>query len=903
MLKGTSKIFSLFFIGLLCLFIFGYIQTNAQTNSGKHRNKIHKTEIDSSRIKDSIAKMTMWLHFQDSLAVVRRADSMKVVAAKAKADSDKLNLAVPREYEIAEEPKVVGAQHMDVAVLLLISGLTKGDKVEIPGQKITDAIKSIWKQGLFEDVQIYAEKIDGKKIYLTIQVVEKPRLSKFTFIGVKKSEANKLRDEIKLVRGKVVTDFLLADIKLTILHHFTEDGYNNVKVDITEKTDTTFANSVFLFIKIDRGHRIKIDDIVFHGNSSISSGKLRRAMKDTKRKRFYSIFHSSKLIPDDYAADKDKIIEKYNAKGYRDAKIVKDTIYKSEVPNRVAIDITLNEGHRYYFGNITWVGNSKYSSKMLTNILAIKKGDIYNGTLLNERLTMNPNGTDISSLYMDNGYLFFQVNPVEVNVHNDTIDMEMRIYEGTQARVNNVTVTGNDKTSDKVIMRQLRTLPGELFRRSDIIRTQRELGALGYFDPEKISINPIPHPEDGTVDINYGVVEKSSDQIELSGGWGGGLGFVGTAGISLKNFSAANIFHKDAWRPIPTGDGEEVSLRFQSNGLPYQSVNLSFVEPWVGGHKPNSLSVTLFTTTESNGQPSSSPSRQAINIKGASLGFGKPLKIPDDYFTWFNFINYQYYTVKNYGTSFIFANGFANSISWKTQLTRNSADPNIYATYGSNIKISGEWTLPYSAFKNENYADESPEQKYKFLEFQKYKFTGNWYTNITNWANKENEGKLAHNFVLNANVAFGLMSYYNASLGYCPFNRFYMGGSGLSGYSLIDGREVVAMRGYNDGSLSPSTGGVAVAKYKLELRYPISLNASATVYVLAFVDAGNTWSSVKQFNPFSVYRSAGPGVRIFLPMFGLLGFDYGWRFDDVPGNPTMPRSQFVFSIGQNLGEL
>jgi outer membrane protein insertion porin family len=504
---------------------------------------------------------------------------------------------------------------------------------------------------------------------------------------------------------------------------------------------------------------------------------------------------------------------------------------------------------------------------------------------------------------MDNGYLFFQVNPVEINVHNDTIDLEMRIYEGTQARINNVTVTGNDKTSDKVIMRQLRTLPGDLFRRSDVIRTQRELGQLGYFDPEKMTVNPVPHPEDGTVDINYGVMEKSSDQIELSGGWGGGLGFVGTAGITLKNFSVANIFSKDAWRPIPTGDGEELSLRFQSNGLPYQSVNLTFVEPWVGGHKPNSLSTTIFTTTESNGLPSGDPGRQSINIKGLSIGYGIPLKFPDDYFTLFQYVNYQYYTVNNYGSEFIFANGVANSISYKLQLTRNSADPNIYATYGSNIKISGEWTPPWSYILHENALTESPQNQYRLLEFQKYKFTGAWYTNITNWANKESQGKLAHNFVLYTYAGFGLMGDYNPEIGNCPFNRFYMGGSGLTGYSLIDGREIIAMRGYDDASLSPTTGAVACAKYTMELRYPISLNASATVYVLGFVDAGNSWGTLAQFNPFSLYRAAGPGVRIFLPMFGLLGFDYGWRFDNVPNNLTMARSQFIFTIGANLGEL
>jgi len=834
-------------------------------------------------------------------ALVNKNDS---TLSKTNPDSNKLNLAAPKEYEIAEQPKVIGAQHMDISVLLLIAGLNKGEKIQVPGSKITDAIKNIWKQGLFEDVQIYETKIEGKKIYLTISVVEKPRLSKYTFVGLTKGETNKLKDELKLVRGKVVTDYLLADIKQTIIAHFIEGGYSNVKLSITEKPDTTFANSVILYINVDRGARIKIENITFYGNKFLTEGQLRRAMKDTKRKRWYGIFHSSKLIPDDYASDKQKVVDKYNSIGYRDAKIVKDTVYKSDVPNRVNIDITVDEGNRYYFGNITWLGNSKYPSKLLSNILGIHKGDVYNASLMNERLTMNPSGSDVSSLYMDNGYLFFQVTPVEINVHNDTIDLEMRIYEGTQATINNVTVTGNDKTSDKVIMRQLRTLPGELFRRSDVIRTQRELGQLGYFDPEKMTVNPVPNPTDGTVDINFGVQEKSSDQIQLSGGWGGGLGFVGTAGIKLANFSVANIFNKDAWRPIPTGDGEQLSLSFQSNGLPYQSANLTFVEPWVGGHKPNSLSTTFFTTTESNGEPASSGDRESVNIKGISVGYGIPLKFPDDYFTLFQYINYEYYTVDNYGSAFIFANGYANSLSYKLQLTRNSADPNIYQTYGSNIKLSGEWTPPYSAFEGgHDFADETPDQKYKLLEFQKYKFTAAWYTNITNWANKESEGKLAHNVVLYTYAGFGLMGDYNSEIGACPFNRFYLGGSGLTGYSLINGEEIVALRGYDQGSLSATTGAVSVAKYTVELRYPISLNASATVYILAFCDAGNSWSTLSQFNPFSLYRAAGPGVRIFLPMFGLLGFDYGWRFDNVPSNPTMERSQFIFTIGQNLGEL
>ncbi|HTB07186.1 MAG TPA: POTRA domain-containing protein, partial [Bacteroidia bacterium] len=447
-----------------------------------------------------------------ALALFVCASFITSAQVKVGGDTNTTDLNSPKEYIIGDVT-VTGADHMDKNVLILISGLTIGDKIQIPGQKTVDAIKNIWKQGLFEDVQVFETKVVGDKIYLNISVVERPRLSKFTFIGVSKGEASDLRDKIKLVRGKVVTDYLLADVKQTIMEHLKGKGFLNASVVITERADSSLANSVILFIDVRRGAKVKIQDIFFHGNTALTEGQLRRAMSETKRKRWYSIFHSSKLVADDYADDKEKIIAKYNSKGYRDARILKDTIYKVN-PERINIEITIAEGKQYHFGSITWVGNSKYSSAQLSAVLAINKGDVYDASLLNERLTMNPNGNDVTSLYMDNGYLFFQVTPVEVNVHNDTIDMEIHIYEGNQATVNNVTVTGNDKTNDKIVMRQIRTQPGDLFRRSDVIRTQRELSQLGYFDAEKMSVTPVPNPADGTVDINYGVVEKSSDQIE-----------------------------------------------------------------------------------------------------------------------------------------------------------------------------------------------------------------------------------------------------------------------------------------------------------------------------------------------------------------------------------------------------
>ncbi len=820
----------------------------------------------------------------------------------------KIDYANPKEYIIGEIT-VTGAEHMDKNVLTLISGLSVGDKVTVPGDKITDAIKNIWKQGLFEDVKIYATKIENDKIYLDIDVTERPRLSKFTFRGLTKGEASDIRDKIKLVRGKVVTDYLLADIKEEIRDYFISDGYSDATVNILEKPDSVLLNSVVLFINVKRGAKIKIQDIIFHGNTVLTDAQLHRAMKETKEKRLYNIFHSSKLIMDDYNDDKQKIIAKYNSKGYRDAKIVKDTIYKNPVvPNRINIEITISEGNKYYFGNITWIGNAKYPSKVLSNILGIKKGDVYNSQLLNERLNLNPNGVDVSSLYMDNGYLFFQVTPVEVDVHHDTIDLEIHITEGSQARVNNVTVTGNDKTNDKIIYRQIRTQPGDLFRRSDVMRTERELSQLGYFDPEKMNVIPTPNPEDGTVDINYIVTEKSNDQISLSGGWGGGLGLVGTLGLTLNNFSVANCFQKGAWRPLPTGDGQVISVQFQSNGLPYQSLNLSFTQPWVGGKHPNSLSVSAYTTTESNGEPIGSSAIEYINIKQLSVGFGLPLKFPDDYFMLTQSVNFQYYTVYNYGALFpLFANGNARSISYKIMLQRNSVDRPIFETSGSTLKLSAELTPPWSQLghalfgNSSNYADLPPNQKYSWLEFQKYKFTDAWFTKITNF--RDHQDHKAHNLVLYTKVGFGIMGYYNPTIADCPFNRFYMGGGGLTGYSILDGREIIALRGYDDASLSPLDGAVSCAKYTMELRFPISLNDQATVWVLAFIDAGNSWATVNQFNPFSLYRAVGPGVRISLPMFGLLGFDYGWRLDNVPGNLSMARSQFVFTIGKDLGEL
>ncbi len=803
----------------------------------------------------------------------------------------------PAEYEIGGVT-ISGAGSLDNSVLLSIAGLYVGDKIKVPGDNIATAIKNIWKEGFFEDVQIVATQIQGKNIFLEIQVKERPRLSKFSFKGLKKGEVDDLKDKLGLNRGKVVTENLIVTTKNATLEHLIDKGYKNATVTVTQQKDSALVNSVILYIDAHKGPKIRIREVNFHGNANLKSGKLRRAMKDTRRKRWHAIFNTHTLLESKYEEDKKKVIEKYLSKGYRDAKIVKDSIYK--IKDRfIGIDIYVNEGKKYYFRKITWVGNSKYSSKELDKTLGIKRGEVFDQAKLESRLMGNPNGTDISSLYMDDGYLFFQVSPAEVLVEGDSIDMEIRIYEGKQATINKVTVKGNTKTNDHVIMREIRTRPGQLFRRSDIIRSQRELSVLGYFNTEHLGVNPVPHPENGTVDIEYQVEEKSSDQLELSGGFGQNR-VVGSLGVSFNNFSARNFFKKGAWQPLPAGDGQRFSVRAQSNGLYYQSLNMSFTEPWLGGKKPNSFSITPYVNRITNGRTSEDPLFGELRIWGLSVGLGRRKKFPDDFFIAQYELNYQYYTLHNYQSVFSFTNGFANDFNMKYILSRNSVDDFIYPKSGSHLSLSAQATPPWSFLtgkSNADYSLMSSQEKYRLLEYYKIKFTSAWYT------------RLAGKLVLYTKLGYGWLGYYNKSLGLTPFQRFYLGGSGLTGYNPLDGREIIALRGYDDGQVfnyqrpQNNPGGASIVKYTSEVRYPISLNPSATVFVLAFAEAGNSWENISDFKPFDVKRSAGVGVRFFLPMFGQLGFDYGWRFDDIPFRPGMQTSQFHFTIGANLGEL
>lgn len=823
-----------------------------------------------------------------------------------------LDYTAPKTYQIGGI-QVKGADYTDQNVVRLLSGLTVGDKIQVPGDKTTDAIKALWKQGLFENIKIYKEKIIGNEIFLIIEVTERPRLSKYTFKGkVKKNEADDIRNKVRLVKEKVVTDYTIGYIKNVVKDFYADKGYYNTSVNVISEPDRTAKTPhVILTIDVDKGSKVRIENLIFHGNTVFKEGKLRRKMKDSKPYRKWNIFNSGKFLEENVEKDLPNIVDKYNSKGYRDARILKDTFYFVS-HNRVNVEVFIEEGHRYYFGNFKWFGNTKYRSGQLDTILNIKKGDVFDQSHLEQKLFMNPNGYDISSLYMDDGYLFFQVTPQESRIHNDTIDFDIHVYEGKQATINKVTVKGNDKTNDHVIYREIRTKPGQLFRRSDIIRTQRELAQLGYFDPEKLNVIPTPNPADGTVDIEYIVEEKPNDQIQLSGGWGGGR-VIGTLGVTFNNFSTRNFFKREAWKPLPTGDGQRLSIQAQTNGIFYQSYNISFTEPWFGGKKPNSLTVSAFHSSFSNGEKKTikiddvktlNPNRSVMNIIGGSVGFGKRLKWPDDFFSMYSSLNYNYYDLFQY-PYFILATGYANDINLGLNISRNSVDAPIFPKNGSNITFTGKWAPPYSAFNKKNYSDLSLGERYRFIEYQKYKLTAEWFTQLT--SKRAAEGKEARNLVLRTKIGYGFLGWYNKSVGVSPFERFYLGGSGLSGFQNFVAREIIALRGYKDNSLSEGVGDPICARYTMELRYPISLNPQATIFVLGFAEAGNSWSNYKTFNPFQVKRSAGVGLRIFLPMFGLLGLDYGWGFDQVKGNidPSNGngKGQFHFTIGAMLGEL
>ncbi|MFM7016935.1 MAG: outer membrane protein assembly factor BamA [Bacteroidota bacterium] len=806
-------------------------------------------------------------------------------------NEDLIDYANPKEYELGGVT-VSGVQFLDESVLITLTGLTVGEKYKIPGDKLSTSIENLWKQGLLSDIKIYVTKIIDGKIFLEFRIKELPRLSKFTFQGANKSEADKLREKLSLVKGKIINENLIQTTRNITKDYFVEKGYLFTDVSVkTEKDTTASANSQLMIITISGKKKVKINKVHFEGITAFSEKSLKRKMKGTKEKAFYKIFTNSKYTEEGLEKDKEKILAKYTAIGYRDAHFESDSIAKF---NDKSIDVYLkiNEGAKYYIRDIHWIGNTKYSTAALQEILNIKKGDIYNQQRIEEGLYLSQSGRDISSLYMDDGYLFFSITPVEVKIDGDSIDLEMRIYEGKQAVISNITISGNTKTNDKVILREIRTMPGQLFNRSDIIRTQRQLAQLGYFDQEKLNVNPKPNPATGTVDVEYIVEERPSDQLELSGGWGGGAGVVGTLGVSFNNFSIKNVPKRSTWTPLPSGDGQKLSIRFQSNGRYFQSYNMSFTEPWLGGKKPNSLTISAFRSVQSDGLKLSDPNRSDLTISGGAVGLGRRLKWPDDYFTLYHELSFQNYALNQWTGTFLYTDGSSNNLSFSQTIARNSVDGFVWIRSGSQLNFTVQLTPPFSLFDDKiDYKNAKPTEKYKWLEYHKWKFSA---------ANYKSVGK----FVLYSKAQFGFLGFYNKAIGQSPFERFYVGGDGLSGYSL-DGREIIALRGYDNNSITPkingsNIGGTAYDKFTVEMRFPISLNPSATIYTLGFIEGGNNYLGMKNFNPFSLKRSAGVGVRIFLPMFGLLGLDWGYGFDDIDGAKVYSGSNFHFTIGQQF---
>jgi len=830
------------------------------------------------------------------------------------AQSNKLNqldYSKPKTYEIGGIT-ISGIKYLDHNALVHLSGLKVGETIEVPGDKITNAVTKLWKHGLFGDVKITATSITDDKIFLDIYLQERPRLSKFEFEGINKSQAEDLRDEVQLVRGTQVTDDMINVAKGQIKKYYIEKGFYNIDITTTQQEDSLMPNTVILTFNINKNSRVKIQEIQIDGNEVLTDNRLRRSMKDTKQKTWYNIFKSSKYIESKYKDDQNKLIAKYNEQGYRDAEIVWDTIYPIS-DKRLILKMKVQEGNQYFFRNVSWVGNTKYPAEYLNHQLGIAKGDVFDQAVLDKRLFGEENA--VSALYLDRGYLFFNAIPVEVNVENDSIDLEIRIYEGEQARINKVTVTGNTRTNDHVIMREIWTKPGELFSRSDIIRTTRELANLGYFDAEKLDVKPVPNPADGTVDIEYIVEERPSDQIELSGGWGAGM-VIGTLGLTFNNFSLRNITNFDTYTPLPSGDGQKLSLRGQTNGKYYQSYSLSFTEPWLGGKKPNSFTFSLYYTKRNESSYSyysSNTSDDNMKIFGASVGLGRRLQWPDSYFTLYNELSYQRYILDNYNY-FLITDGICNNLNFTTVLGRNSISQPLYPRSGSNISLSLQITPPYSLFKKDDFwelsytekkeiinesggdedtytdaiSDEENARHYQFIEYHKWKFKSEWYNQIIG------------DLVLRTNIEFGYLGSFNSNWGDSPFEYFEVGGDGMSGFSYYYGTDVIPVRGYENQSLSVDPQSNVYNKYTFELRYPITLNPSATIYALAFLEAANSWNKINEYSPFDVYRSAGVGVRFWLPMFGLIGVDWGYGFDDVPNNSGANGSQFGFTIGQQF---
>lgn len=798
-----------------------------------------------------------------------------------------LDYTNPKEYEIGGV-NVTGSKYSDANAIISISGLRVGSTIRLPGPEIPKALKSLWNLRLFTDVRIIQDKTVGDVVFLEIQVQERPRLANYSYQGIKKSQHDPLNDAIKdyLPKGGIVTENLKVGAARVIEKYFLNKGFLDAQVDIREVNDTARVNSVNLVFDIDLGDKIKIQNIDIVNNVAVKDKKVLSKLKKTKEKS--RIFAASKFIRDDFEKDKIELIKYYNTIGYRDARVLGDSIWRDE-KGLLRMAIRIEEGNRYYFRNLTWKGNSVYDTTVLNQVLGIQAGDIYNQELLEDRLRFSKEGRDVSTLYMDNGYLFFNVDPVEVAIEGDSIDLELRIFEGPQATIDKVVVKGNDRTHEHVIRREVRTLPAEKFSRSDIIRSQRQIINLGYFNQETLGINTPVNPERGTVDIEYTVEEKPSDQLELSAGWGGNRRVIGTLGVSFNNFSVRNILNKSAWRPLPMGDGQRVSIRAQSNGEFFQSYNVSFTEPWLGGRKPNSFSIAGFYNRFAFGSRTFG-NFQSFNIIQGSASFGTRLKWPDDNFVSSTALNLQTLRLNDWTQGLFRADngeivsaGEYFNYSIRQTISRTTVSDPIFPRSGSSVTLSVQATPPYSLFNpGKDYTDLNTQERFRLLEYHKWRFDADFYNTIV--------GKLT----LKASVRMGMLGFYNRNIGTSPFERFQVGGDGINNQQFgFAGVDIISMRGYEinqlEANLDPSGGTSATPifdKFTVELRYPLSLNPSSTIYVHAFAQGGNTWRRLRDFNPFDLKRSAGFGMRVFLPMFGVLGFDYGIGFDK-PGDRTL----------------
>ena len=819
-----------------------------------------------------------------------------------------------RQKYLIDSIEVTGLKSFNPQTVISYSGLRKGQTIQFPGDQVSSVINKLWNLDLFSDINFYAKNITEKSITLQIEIEELPTLNEVKINGIKKNKIQNILKETELDKGKKLSESFLTNTKNYIINKFKKEGYLNTKINIRNIEDSTQVNTLNLLINIDKGERVKIRDINFKGNEKFKGKSLVSKLKNIKEKKFYRFWKKSKYIPDEFTEDKENLIDFFKEKGYRDARILNDTVIINK-DNTLTINFEVEEGNRYYFGNIDFIGNAAYTDRQLATVLGIKKGDTYNGILLKERIAddTKPDGEDLTNLYQNSGYLFSNINAVEVSAENDTINFEIRVTEGKLASFNKITVVGNDKTNDHVIFRELRTKPGELYSKDKVVRTVRELGQLGFFDAEQITPDfKNVDPNAGTVDIEFGLIEAGASQIELQGGYGGG-GFIGTLGFSFNNFSMRNIFNKESYKPVPSGDGQRLSLRLQSSQF-YNTYSFTFVEPWLGGRQPVQFSTSLSKTNQFRydfftGRADKS---QSFEISSISVGLAKRLTVPDDYFLLSQAISYQYFNLNNYFTGlFTFGNGVSNNINYTVTLSRNNTYTNpIFPLGGSNFSISGKFSPPYSLFNKVDYSaleneaefqtinaigqrvpDQSKidQEKFKFLEFYKIKFSGSWFTRIID------------KLVLRTQIDFGFLGTYNNERGDIPFERFYVGGDGMNNTFALDGREVISLRGYPNFSLSSREGSTVYNKFTVELRYPITLKPSASIYGTSYMESGRGYQGFRNFNPFNAQRSAGFGVRIFMPAFGLLGIDFAYGFDNAdPSNRTPNGWETHFTIGQQF---